>query len=58
MLVGVASKYSGSNTQAWCEEHDIEIGRKFLHFGVEHALPGDNIAWQTNTYYLQDGLED
>ena len=58
MSVGVRLKRSGSYTQAWGEEHDVEVGRKFLHFGIEHALTGDNVAWQTNTYYFQDGLED
>ena len=52
MSVGVASECSGFYTQAWSEEHDIEIGRKLLHFRIEQALTGDNVAWQTNTYYF------
>lgn len=45
-------------TEAWCEQHDIEIGGELLHFGVEHALSGHNVAWEADAYNLHHGFKD
>ena len=45
-------------TQAGRKEHDVQIGRKFLHLRVEHALTSHDVPGQADAYYLQDSLED
>jgi len=45
-------------TQTGREEHDVQVGRKLLHLGTEHALTSHNITGQADTDYLQDGLKD
>lgn len=45
-------------TEAWCEQHDIEIGGELLHLGVEHALSGHDVAWEADAYDLHYGFKD
>jgi hypothetical protein len=45
------------HTQTWSEEHHIQVSEKLLRFCIEHALPGDNVARQTDADDLQHGLE-
>ena len=53
-----ASRNAMGLTQAGRKEHDVQIGRKLLHFRVEHALTSHNIPRQADAYNLQDSLED
>lgn len=41
-------------TQARCEQQDVEIGSKLLHFCVEHALAGDDVAGKADAYNLHN----
>ena len=45
-------------TQAWRKENDIQVGGKFLHLYVEHALTSNDVSWKADTYDLHHGFED
>lgn len=45
-------------TQAWREQHHIQVGQKLLLFGVKVAETRDDVSRQTDTDYFEDGLKD
>ena len=45
-------------TKTWRKQHNIKISHELLRVRIEHALPGHDIAGQTDTYHLQHRFEN
>jgi len=45
-------------TQAWREEHHVQVCQELLLIGIEVAKTSNNIARQAHTDDLKHGLED
>ncbi len=45
------------HTQTRREQSHVQIRHELLFVGIEHALPRNNISWQTDTYHFHHSLE-
>jgi len=51
-------KKERTRTQAWSEQHNVQVCHKLLLVGVEQALPSYDVPRQADADNFQDGLKD